>query len=355
MKAYKFLLFPFSGLYGLILMVRHTLYDLGILRSKAFDIPVLVVGNLIVGGAGKSPIVMYLAQMLVRKYKLAMLSRGYGRNTRGFRLVHENSQVKEVGDEPLQFKCRFHQVTVAVCEDRVEGIQQLYGDHDVILLDDGFQHRALRAGFNILLFDYPRLSEDKFLLPVGNYRDLFNRRKNADIVIISKCPEDIAEECRLKVEQSLNLPPDIPVYFSFLTYGAPVALYLHEQDPLMLFNQGLDVLLISGIANPKPLQEYLQPRVASLKIVTYPDHHLFSLQDVTGFLAKFDAMQSRSKCIFTTEKDAMRLKDEAFVSLLGGYPVYYIPIEAHFLQPDEQLFEQAVWEYCSKNSKTFSE
>ncbi|MFD2145663.1 tetraacyldisaccharide 4'-kinase [Mucilaginibacter antarcticus] len=207
MKHLRALLLPFSFLYGLIVIVRNFLYDAGLFKSRRFDLPVISVGNLEVGGAGKSPMTEYLIQLLKDHYKLATLSRGYGRATKGFQIATATATASQVGDEPAQFKHKFPDVTVAVCEQRVDGITQLQHDHDLILLDDAYQHRAVKPGLSILLFDYNSLNNQRWVLPAGNYREPFFGKWRAGIIIITKCPADMPQQELEKLSPRLPRNP----------------------------------------------------------------------------------------------------------------------------------------------------
>ena len=218
MRNFRYLLLPFSLLYGLIILIRNFFYDLGIFKSKQFDLPVIVIGNLEIGGAGKSPMTEYLVGFLKNQYKITTLSRGYGRQTKGFFYADKNSTAKTVGDEPLQFKQKFPEIAVAVCENRVFGVEKLQTDHDLILLDDAFQHRALTPGFSLLLFDYQQLLKPHFLLPAGNYREPFSGKKRADVIVVSKCPADLSAENQEKIRQQMLLLPHQNLFFTSIVY-----------------------------------------------------------------------------------------------------------------------------------------
>lgn len=209
----RWLLFPFSLLYGLVVVIRNWCYNAGILKSREFDLPVIAVGNLDVGGAGKSPMTEYLIRLLKGNYKLATLSRGYGRKTKGFQVADAHAQASGIGDEPAQFKNKFPNVTIAVAEKRVEGIEQLQSSHDLIILDDAYQHRAVKPGFSILLFDYNRIREPRLLLPAGNLREPFAGRKRADIIVISKCPAALKRIYQFELQKRVKPFPNQAVFF----------------------------------------------------------------------------------------------------------------------------------------------
>ena len=216
MKILRLLLFPFSIFYGLVVILRNLAYDRGILASQGFDLPIISIGNLSVGGSGKSPMVEYLIRLLKDKYKIATLSRGYGRKSSGYLDVHLNTRSTESGDEPLQFKQKFSDITVAVCENRVEGVNRLKLKHELIILDDAFQHRALKPGLSILLFEYSTFFRQQWLLPTGNLREPLWAVKRADMVIISKCPEKISSSQKEVIRRKFSTDN---LFFSFLKYG----------------------------------------------------------------------------------------------------------------------------------------
>lgn len=339
MKILRLLLIPFSLVYGGILLLRHLLYDRGLLKSTKFDKPVIVIGNLVVGGAGKTPMAEYLIRLLSNNYRIATLSRGYGRKTKGYLIVEESSTATEAGDEPLQFKRKFPTITVADCENRVIGLTKLMPDHDLFILDDAFQHRALKAGISILLFDFSSLSETKFLLPSGNYRDLFLRRHQADIVVVTKSPEILNEDERKRALEQLNLKANKPVYFSCIRYADPIALLTDTQ--IYDRSNRKKVIAISGIANPKPFLKYLSSNSELLDAIIFPDHHLFSAKDIRDIVKVWKGFH-QDVALVTTEKDAMRLQQPDLLPLLVGLPLYYIPIQAGFHQDDERRFNELI-------------
>lgn len=339
MKQLRLLLLPFSLIYGAVLCVRHFLYDKGFLKVSVFDKPVLVVGNLVVGGAGKSPMTEYLIRLLSPHLKVATLSRGYGRKTKGFLEVQTDSLAEMVGDEPLQFKRKFPYITVADCESRVLGLEQLMPKHDVCILDDGFQHRALKAGLTILLFDFNSLAKSKFLLPAGDYRDLYARRNRADIIVITKCPQMLDNLHRERARQQLDLKHAIPVFFSSIAYGTLT--HLLNGSPMLITKQ-TSFILFTGIANPRPFIDQMKVAGEVVQTFIYADHHLFSLADVNK-IRKYWEQKGRISTIVTTEKDAMRLRHPAINPLLADLPIYYMPIEMVFQETTQgQKFDDLV-------------
>lgn len=325
MKRLRLLLLPFSWLYGAILFFRHFLYDRGLLNSYSFDKPVIVVGNLVLGGAGKSPMTEYLLRLLFTRVKIATLSRGYGRKSVGYLEVKNNSLAEMVGDEPLQFKSKFPEITVADCEDRVKGLKYLMPNHDVFILDDAFQHRRLKPGLSILLFDFESLRENKLVLPAGNYRDLFMRRNFADIIVVTKSPKNLSERDKQRSLQLLKLESQHSTFFAYIEYGDFMNLRTDEQQSFPMSTQ---LMVVTGIANPKPFYKHLETKGNIWKTMEFPDHHRFTVNDLLK-IKKYWQLQ-HDCLIVTTEKDAMRLKDPKLLSHLEDLPFYYMPIEMKF-------------------------
>lgn len=356
MKSLRLILYPLSLLYGLVVWIRNRLYDCKVFRQKEFSMPVIVVGNLEVGGTGKSPMTEYLIRLLKDKYKLAILSRGYGRKTSGYRLVSDNSEADQSGDEPLQFKKKFPNLTVAVSESRVTGVQELMNNHDAIILDDAFQHRALKPGFSVLLFDFNRLNEPRLFLPAGNYRDSFAERKRADIIVVTKCPADLSAETKSKITFKLAVKNNTqPIFFATTKYSHlqkvnPMQHYrpLTEENVYKGISKEIQVLLITGIARPKPLVEYVQRIAPHVQHIAFKDHHRFTATDISRIQQRFEAIPGDNKIIITTEKDTARLTQEEFATVIKNWPLYYIPIELEFLCAEGEVFDQAVLGYCEQ-------
>lgn len=353
-KQLRFLLSPISLLYGLVISMRHYFYDREILLSKKFDLPLIVIGNLAVGGTGKSPMTEYLIRLLKGSFKIATLSRGYGRKTRGFMYVEEEDPAEMVGDEPLQFKSKYPDITVAVSADRVLGVNKLKDWHDVILLDDALQHRALVPGLSILLLEYSSLFQTRLLLPAGNFRDTYNRRKRADIIIVSKCPADLSDENRQKALAEVAADAHQPVFFSHFTYGTP---YRYVKASHTIFKEEKElskedsVLIVTGIANPTPLYDHVSKKVHAFQNLSFRDHHLYSQKDIASICERFNSIEADNKYILTTEKDFQRLKGYLSSSDLKDLPVFVIPIEAAFNKRDADEFTSLVVAYCKNENK----
>lgn len=344
----RVLLLPFSLLYGLAIWIRNRLYDWGWLRSVAFDRSVIVVGNLAVGGTGKSPMTEYLVRLLSPRGRLATLSRGYGRKTKGFLEVMPDDTARRSGDEPLQFKRKFPEVTVAVDEDRVHGVSRLIrSGHDTIVLDDAYQHRALRPGLAILLFDYHAMGRPTWLLPAGDYRDAFGERRRADVMVVTKTPPGATEAEKDRIRRRLSTKHDIPLLFAGIGYGllTPV---LPDESSRNALSHDAAVLLLTGIANPTPLYEYLSSQVSEIVHMRYADHHDYSTADIHKVVRRFGDISNPHKLIITTEKDAQRLREPAISDLMVGLPLYMVPIHLEFDPKDEATFRERVLAYCSR-------
>ena len=329
-------------IYNLWLRLRHLAYNKGWKKSYKADVPTICVGNITVGGTGKTPHVeMLLRQLSVSDrwgYKpLAVLSRGYKRKSRGFQIVQPDSTAAFAGDEPLQIARKFHGVTVAVDKNRVDGCQKLSGA-DLIVLDDAFQYRRLTPSLSIVLVDYNRpVYEDK-LLPWGRLRDLPSRLYKADVVIVTKCPAELDSWTRQEMRRKLNLKPEQKLFFTTIRYAAPEPVF-PEADPRYTYSGR--VILVSGIANNAPLRSYLSDSYKIVKRLDYPDHHRFSKADIREMSAAVKV--TPTACVMTTEKDAQRLRDARNVPDALKQRLFYLPIEAAFVSEDDaQAFEEVL-------------
>jgi len=345
-RLIRILLLPFSLLYGIGVALRNLAYTTGILKSVSFSIPVISIGNLSMGGSGKSPHIEWLVRWLKEYVSVATLSRGYGRKTLGFKIVSVEMNALEAGDEPLQFKRKFPDIGVAVSESRVLGIPQImahYPQTQVVLLDDAFQHRAVRPGLNIMLTEYRRPFFGDYLLPSGRLREWRSAYKRADIIIVSKCPSGLRQEERDAFIGALALMPGQQIFFSTFEYG----------DPYYFFNPayrgGIDseteIIAFTAIAQPEYLHEYLLSRCGTLTTIEYEDHHYFEAQEIANLKRRFDALPSSRKMIVTTEKDAMRLDlHRDFLNELK-IPLFVLPVQVRFLFGGELDFTQAVKDF----------
>lgn len=352
MQFLRWLLFPFSLLYGLVVAIRNWCYDIGFIKSRSFHIPIISVGNLEVGGSGKTPMVEYLIRLLKNDYKLTTLSRGYGRKTKGFRWVKPDEDSSLTGDEPLQIKLKYQGIDVAVCEDRVFGIQEIQQNHDVILMDDAFQHRAVKPGFSILLFDYHQIQKPKILLPTGNYREAFSGRKRAEIIMITKCP-DVLSESEMKVlEKQMRLYPHQKLFFSSISYAQELtAVFKNEKLALEKIKPNTQVLLLTGIAKTAPLLQELKKYTQHIIHHAYADHHPFSPKNMLKLVGDFEALPGDDKIILTTEKDAVRLKAGDFKAMIQTLPLYAWPIEINFLANRKTEFDNIIKNYARSDQR----
>ncbi|GGI22025.1 tetraacyldisaccharide 4'-kinase [Pedobacter mendelii] len=345
----RLLLLPFSLIYGLAIILRKKLYDWGIMRSIKFELPVICVGNLAVGGSGKTPTTEYLVRLLAH-YKIAILSRGYGRKTKGFILANVSSTAETIGDEPLQYFNKFENVTVAVCEDRMMGIEKLKENHDLIILDDAFQHRAVKAGFNILLFEFRKLGTLQFLLPAGNLRDVFSSRKRADVLLVTKSPVPLLHVAQQASINELQPNNNQPVLHSYLKYGDLRA--INSDKTLSLESiKSFEIFLLTGIANPEPLIEELQKYTENIHHEAFADHHRFSSEEIKKFVSAFDKSNNTKKVIITTEKDSKRLRAIGFEDLPLSLPIYFLPIEVELFEEDKIIFDELILNYVKSNRR----
>lgn len=332
------LLFPIAVLYGLITSIRNYLYDKGILKSHAFEVPIIAVGNLSVGGTGKTPQIESLIRLLSPHYKIATLSRGYKRKSKGFVLADAHSNAEQLGDEPYQYFKKFPQIQVAVDADRCNGITQLLAQKDkpeVILLDDAYQHRKVKAGFYILLTAYDDLFCNDWLLPTGNLRESRSGAQRADMIIVTKCPNTITEIAQEKIKQKIGL--DKPIFFSFVDYDDYVYSATDSLSVSEIKNKAK--ILLAGIAKPKPFFDFL--KAENDVVITYPDHHHFTDSDIEGI-----KKQANEKIIVTTEKDFVRLE-----AAILRKQLYYLPIKSRLIS-NSATFDQIILDYvgtCTGN------
>jgi tetraacyldisaccharide 4'-kinase len=307
--------------------------------------PLITVGNLAVGGTGKSPLIEYLAGLLHNKFKVAALSRGYRRRTRGYALVSSHATALEVGDEPLALYRKFPDVPVAVGEERLLAIPELLHDHpetQVILLDDAFQHRSIQAGCSLLLTEYSNLFTRDFYLPTGDLRDLKSRYRAASALIVTKCPVNMSEEKQRSIIAELAPVNGQPVFFTTLAYGSP---YHLTQKQLYSFTGKEEILLVTGISNPRPLKQYIEERSATYHQLTYRDHHIFSIEDFNEIRREFEKLPTENRILMTTEKDAVRL--EKFSAEIDVLPWYVLPVEHRFLFGDKERFDRLVIDFIA--------
>ncbi len=350
-------LIPLSWLYGFGVGLRNKLFDWGILPVEEFDIPVISVGNLAVGGTGKTPHIEYLIELLQPKYRVAVLSRGYKRKSRGFVLADASSTAREIGDEPYQIKRKFPGIAVAVDANRRRGIKrlkELQPDLDVILLDDAFQHRYVSPLASIVLTDYNRALHLDKLLPAGRLRESRHELSRADIVIVTKCPADMKPIEYNIISRWLHLFPYQHLYFTTLDYGKLQAVFPEKAPARELALKDLPatagLMVLTGIANPRPMLQYLARYHAPQEELQYPDHHDFSSSDLAHIAQRFESMKGTKKYIVTTEKDAARLRSAALDDTVKQ-ALYYLPIRVRFMQHAGISFDEKITDTIYKNRR----
>lgn len=340
---------PFSLLYWLGIAIRNWFYDKNILKSSGFGLPIICVGNLSVGGTGKSPMVEYLVGILKDKFKVATLSRGYKRKTKGYTLANATTTALEIGDEPMQFHLKFPGVPVAVGEERLVAIPQLLHDRpetQAVVLDDAFQHRSVKAGLNILLTDYNNLFTRDFYLPTGDLRDLKKSYKRAEVIVVTKCKPDLTETEKQKIIKEINPLDYQQVFFTTIEYGQ---LYHIITAKSMYLDSKTEVLLVTGIANPRPLKKLLEEYSNSYHMLQYSDHHIFTIDDLKEIKKKFSTIEPNNKIILTTEKDAVRFAK--FNNDITELPFYVVPIRHHFLFEEGEKFNTLVTDFITDFKK----
>lgn len=334
MKLLRFLLFPIAVIYDLITSIRNFLYDKGFFKATSFNVPVIAVGNLSIGGTGKTPQIEYLIRLLKDKNKIAVLSRGYKRKSKGFLKLNETHTAEDVGDEPLQYFKKFNTIRVAVDANRTNGITQLLkGENSpkIVLLDDAYQHRKVKASLYILLTKYNDLYTDDFLLPTGNLRENRRGASRASIIVVTKCPTDLSIEEQQKIRSKINLEAHQQLFFTSISYDKNI----NGSENISVNDlKKHEVVLVTGIANPKPLTTYLNTKGINYIHLNFPDHHAFSLKDIANIQNTFKAISSDKKIILTTEKDYVRLENKL-------EKVSYLGIKTNFLLEDN-LFDEAI-------------
>ena len=350
-------LIPVSWLYGLGVEIRNKLFDWGILPAEEFDIPVISVGNLAVGGTGKTPHIEYLIELLGHKYHIAVLSRGYKRKSRGFILADDKSTAREIGDEPYQIKRKYPNITVAVDANRRRGIKQLkkqIPDIDVILLDDAFQHRYVTPLSSIVLTDYNRALHLDKLLPAGRLRESRHELSRANMVIVTKCPIDMKPIEYNIISRWLHLFPYQNLYFSTLSYGHLQAVFPDTaigEISLKDISRKDGLMVVTGIANPAPMLQYISHFHDLREKLLYPDHHNFTSNDLNDITTRFLALKGEKKYIITTEKDAARLRSVPFDDAIKK-ALYFLPIHARFMQHTGTSFDEKISDIIYKNRRS---
>ena len=336
MQILRVLLFPFSVIYDLVTRLRNYLYDQGYLKSESYPLPVICVGNLSVGGTGKSPMIAYLVALLSKDYDVAVLSRGYGRNTKGFLEVEIKATSQEVGDEPLQLKRNFPEITVVVCEDRRTALDKLKHKVDVVFMDDGFQHRKVKPTFSILLTTLASRYDKDFLLPSGNLRESRVGAKRADMIVVSKCPSKLPYATLQQIEYDLKIQEHQKIYFTTIGYASSI-IGASESLPLS-YLVDKKFTLVTGIAKPAPLVQFLRDRNFKFTHKKFADHHEFSTAEISAL--------KMEELIITTEKDFMRLQHK-----LNKFALFYLPIKTQFLNNRSPFFDERIREVVENFKK----
>ncbi len=349
------LLLPFSFFYWIAVAIRNRLFDLRILRSTGFDIPVISVGNITVGGTGKTPHVEMLVRMLKSDYRIAVLSRGYKRKSAGFIMASRHSPVSEIGDEPMQIKNKFPDISVAVDGDRVHGVTRLIKSKhrpEVVILDDAFQHRYIQPGLSIVLVDYNRPVFNDLLLPAGNLREPWKNIRRSHIVIVTKCPENLFPQEMTWFTRKLALQPEQELFFTTYAYGTPEPVFpAKKRKEVPTFKQirksHAGILLVSGVANPQPVLQFLQKILKVQETLFFADHHEFTNFDIHSISLRFHSIPAIEKYIMVTEKDAVKIRELDMDEQLKKV-FLYIPVEVQFLARGEKPFYKRIDKYIKR-------
>jgi tetraacyldisaccharide 4'-kinase len=352
------LLYPISLIYGAVTGFRNFLYNTGMLQRHEFRLPVICVGNITVGGTGKTPHTEYLVGLLSKNFRVATLSRGYLRKSTGFRIASSSDDMNSIGDEPLQIHKKFPEVTVAVDRDRVNGVKSILKEKpetEVIILDDGFQHRSITPGLTVLLTDFNRLMINDHLLPYGRLRENVSNMSRADIILITKSPENISPIQRRIIVKEINKAPYQNLYFTSFEYCDPIPVFSHNAGQSLSFagqnKEKCGIVLLTGIANPLPLKDYLTGFFKEIIHLSYPDHHKFTEKEISKVSGAFHNLVSTDKFIITTEKDAVRLREFTNIAEIIRASAYYVPVEIKFLNNDKDEFDNLIFEYVRKNKR----
>ncbi|MCH5347568.1 MAG: tetraacyldisaccharide 4'-kinase [Muribaculaceae bacterium] len=365
----KLVLLPISKIYGLVIAIRNRMFDMGLLKQTSFDIPVVVVGNLTMGGSGKTPHVEYIIEALRDKYKIGVLSRGYKRRTKGFVLATHRSRPEDIGDEPYQIFQKYgDSVTVAVCEKRVVGIREMRAINpniNMILLDDAFQHRYVNPSVSIVLSECSRPPYYDKLLPYGRLREPMSALNRASMVVITKCPEDIKPLDYRVFTENLNLFPYQKLFFSTYTYGHLVSVFPEHVTSIPYLDwltPDDSILILTGVGNPRPFVLHIRKFKTRVKVKRYNDHHNYTPSDMEDIVKKFNDMKGNRKFIVTTEKDAVRLSNNPYFPHSLKPFIFYIPISVEFIDPTgntrgsaetaNDVFDSELQKMIVKNSKT---
>lgn len=346
----RVLLYPLSLVYGSVVWGRNRLYDSGFYSSVEFSVPVINVGNLSVGGTGKTPHVEYLIRLFQYRYNTATMSRGYKRRTQGFMLAGPDTNALKIGDEPMQYVMKFPELMVSVAEERMIGIPRLLQQRpstEVLVLDDAFQHRSVKAGLNILISDHAKPFYDDKILPLGTLREGRDAYKRADIIIISKCPPDMSKAEADAIQSKIQPLASQHVYFTTLKYREPYDLFTHEK----LEVKNKNIIMVAGIAKPQPMLDYLKKQTDDVHVLSYSDHHYYLSKDLEEIKETYENWQVKDKVIITTEKDAARLHLHTDKLHEWKLPIYVLPIEVDFLFEGNKDFDSLVNKYVEDTNR----
>ncbi len=333
----QILLFPIAVIYGIAILIRNSLYNTGFLKRITFSVPVITIGNLSVGGTGKTPHIEYLIEKLSPYLKIAVQSRGYKRKSKGFRVVNSHDTVTLSGDEPLQIKRKFPEIAITVSESRTVGIPELlkyFPTTQLILLDDAYQHLSVKAQITILLTEYKHPFYQDYLLPVGRLREWRSGYRRANSIIVTKCPPELSDQEKSHIISKINPRADQKVFFSTFQYLHPYNIW--NQEHAVILNENVKVLLVTGIARSAYIEEYVGAKVAECISISFEDHHYFDKYEIGQLKTKFDAIQAKNKIILTTEKDATRLEIHRQFLQENNLPIFVLPILVRFF--DEEKF-----------------
>jgi tetraacyldisaccharide 4'-kinase len=355
MKLFRAILLPVSLCYGAINFIRNLLFDFGVLKVNRFKKAIISVGNLSAGGTGKTPHIEYLIRVLKNRYDTAVLSRGYGRSTLGFIIGEIGSGSKEIGDEPAQIKRKFPEITVAVSASRKIGLEKLYAQNnspEVVLLDDAFQHRYVLPSLSLLLTEYGNLYTDDLMLPSGTLREFSFGYTRAHCIIVTKTPAIFSPLERRQIIEKLKPKKYQKIFFSFLCYGNLFNVFTgeaFEKSKEYCFEEKFSIILVTGIARPEKLLNYLEEQGLQVKHMKFPDHYGFNSKDIQKIRAEFNQLDSENKLIITTEKDAIRFCEPGLKALAEDLPIYYLPVEVKFHGEDQENFNNYILNHVREN------
>ena len=351
MNFISILLLPISFLYGIISYIRNFLFDIGLFKQKEHDIKIISVGNLSMGGTGKTPHVEFIINLLKAKHSLATLSRGYGRKTKGFILVNKDATATSVGDEPMQYFNKYNDISIAVDENRNHGVRKLQEQHEnleLIVLDDAFQHRWIKPNLSILLTDFHKLFQDDYIFPSGSLREFRFGYKRADIIIVTKTPVVISPITRRRIAEEMKIQSHQKLLFSKVEYDGIKRWKLSKNtDEQTIVNT---TLLFTGIQNPYPLKEYLERNCQELIVLKFPDHHDFTEKDIQLIYDTYEGIFTTNKNIITTEKDIQRLNISPNKKILFDLPIYFAPIHIAFHNGDDIIIKEAISDLFEKEA-----